>query len=93
MSVVAKLQRILYQLGAYKCSHFRLQKIANGKKKSCCGGKGDEYAPICGLVNAPCPGLAQCPRLDVTTKSALIQEWTKDVRSNTSINPVPYIKD
>lgn len=79
-------------MGAYKCPHFRVQKVANNKvKKSCCG-KDDQYAPICTLIGGACPGLPGCPRLDVKTKGDLIKEWTEDLHQNKLPNPIDYIK-
>jgi hypothetical protein len=91
-SALIKAQRILYQTGAYHCSHFGLQKVPNGSKKKCCGNTGEDFVPVCGLTNGPCVGLPQCPRLDIQTKSEAIQKWKEDLKRNTITNPLDYVK-
>ena len=90
---IIRAQRILYQSGAYKCPHFKLQKVSDGSKKRCCGNTGENFIPVCSLVNGSCPGLPQCPRLDLQTKSEAIQLWKEDLRKNIVANPLDYIKD
>lgn len=93
MNPLAKIQRVLFQIGAYKCPHFKVQKVPDIKtKKSCCGGNSDQYIPICTLINGTCPGLPACPRLDIKTKGELIKEWTEDLHGNRQPNPIDYIK-
>ena len=93
MNPLAKIQRILFQLGSYKCPHFYVQQVPDVKaKKSCCGGSGDQYLPVCSLVGAACPGLPNCPRLDLKTKGNLIKEWTNDLHGNKQPNPLDHIK-
>lgn len=93
MNPLAKIQRVLYQSGGYQCPHFQIQKLpANKSWKTCCGDKGEQYAPVCKLINGLCVGLPQCPRLDIKTKSELIKQWSQDLQKNTVINPLDYIK-
>lgn len=92
-AAIIKAQRILYQTGAYKCPHFKLQKVADPTTKRCCGNTGENYIPVCTLINGSCVGLPQCPRLDLQTKSQAIQEWKEDLRKNITTNPLDYIKD
>ena len=94
MSIIAKAQRLCTQLGSYHCSHFFIKRFKRSGGKSCCGGSGgtEEPLPMCTLTNTTCPGLAQCLKLDPTTKSKLIQSWSLDLRSNNSVDPTSLIK-
>lgn len=93
MNDVVKAQRILYQTGGYCCPHFRLLKADQSSgKKSCCDDRGSQFAPYCNLIKGICTGLAQCPRLDVKSKSEYIQSWKEDIHSSKNINPLDYVK-
>jgi hypothetical protein len=88
----AKIQNIMKQTGGYCCPHFELQRVKANSSKSCCPGRGEELAPVCGLTNTLCIGLAQCPRLDLKTKSELIKKWTEDLARGAQPNPMQFIK-
>lgn len=90
---LVKIQNLLRQAGGYRCPHFEVHKVNPTKKPGCCGtDRGEQYVPVCGLINGVCTGLAQCPRLDVKTKSELIKQWTMDLKTNKNINPLEYVK-
>ena len=90
---ITKIQNLLKQSGGYRCPHFKVSPTEGTSKRGCCGSdRGTQYAPVCGLVNGICMGLAQCPRIDVATKSKLIQQWTDDLRRQRNINPLEYVK-
>ena len=93
MNDIIKAQRILQQTGGYCCPHFKLAKSdLLSTKNSCCGSSGSQYAPYCTLIKGICTGLAQCPRLDIKSKSEYIQAWKEDISNNISVNPLEYIK-
>jgi len=95
MSSVDKKQVIslLRQTGSYLCPHYQLDRTI-GEKKGCCGRSHQfEYAPMCKLANGSCYGLSQCPRLDMTTKSNLIQQWSQDLRTRKIIDPTQFMVD
>lgn len=93
MNLINKAQRACYQLGSYECIHFFLRKFKRpGGGKSCCGGSSDDVLPMCSLTNTPCPGVSQCLKLDITTKSKLIQNWSNDLRTNKTLDPTHLIK-
>lgn len=83
-----KLQQLKFA-GGYVCPHFAVRKIS--KKNGCCGKTmGTDYAPVCTLIKGGgmCPGLANCPRLDIKTKGDLIRQWRSDLSSR-SVIPHP----
>jgi hypothetical protein len=94
MNSLVKIQQIMLQSGAYRCPHFEIQQVGSKQKsRACCNQKGgSELVPVCGLINNICPGLANCPRLDLQTKSSLIQAWTSDLAYQHKPNPTDYIK-
>lgn len=92
---LTQAQNFLKNSGCYRCPHFEFRRQAlPNPAKGCCGEqKGDQLTPICGLTNQGCPGLPQCPRLDIQTKSTKIKQWTTDMQQKRSPNPVEYIND
>jgi len=95
MNTVDKKQvlNLLRQTGCYLCPHFQLNRVI-GKKKGCCGGSHDfDYIPACKLASGSCYGLCQCLRLDIKTKSELIQQWTHDLRVKKNIDIVNFLVD
>ena len=89
-----QIQALLRQTGAYLCSFFALIRTATSDKQSkCCGKVSDfTYNPVCKLSGQFCTGLAQCPKLDVATKSNLIKQWTIDVNTGKQIDIDPFTK-
>lgn len=92
MSDTQKIQRILYQTGAYLCPHFQIQKVPNKNKKGCCGNTGNDYVPICSLTNTQCVGVPQCLKLNVQIKSEYIKQWQRDIKKNKKVDPSKYVK-
>lgn len=86
------IENLMKQGGGYQCAHFEIHKARlTGQKKGCCGRTGDDqFIPTCGLINGLCTGLAQCPRLDVKTKSKLIKQWNEDLARKKPLNPLEY---
>lgn len=89
--IEAKIKRILFQTGGYRCKHFALRKVAG--QSSCCSRTSEDYGPICKMTNGGCPGLAQCPRLRLEEKSKLIEKWREDVALKTIIDPKPFLEN
>jgi len=88
---MSQIEAKLKANGSYKCSHLGLQQTPQfpGQKKTCCGGvrsPEDTLVPVCTLINGLCPGLVNCPRLDLKTKSELIQQWRQDLQLNRSVD-------
>ena len=82
-----KIQQFKFS-GGYTCPHFVAKKNLQEQKTGCCGRTvGDDFIPVCTLVNGLCPGLVQCARLDIKTKSELIKEWRGDLQSGKSVIP------
>ena len=94
LTPITRIQNLMRQAGGYQCPHFRIDKVnlQNKKSRCCANSQGDEFAPVCSLINGLCTGLAQCPRLDIKTKSELIKKWTEDLARGTHPNPLEYIK-
>lgn len=93
MSIISKAQKICYQFGSYKCPYFFLKRFKKpGGGRSCCGGGSEDLVPMCMLTNTSCPGVSQCLRLDVKTKSELIKEWSNDIRINKTLDPSGLIR-
>ena len=75
-------------MGGYTCPHFSAE-LNTQVKDGCCGRTmGEDYVPVCALTKSLCPGLIQCPRLDVKTKGELIKQWRADLESKKTINPL-----
>lgn len=89
-----ELQNLLRRTGCHKCPHFIFQRVAGDKtKKSCCGRSSANTAfPVCSLVGQACPGLAMCPRLNIETKSKLIESWTHELKRGIIPDPRPFIR-
>ena len=94
---MSQIQAKLKFTGAYKCSHLGLQQVPQNPNqgRSCCGGSRspeDSLIPVCTLISGICPGLVNCPRLDLKTKSELIQQWRQDLSSDRPVNIQNLIK-
>jgi hypothetical protein len=85
-----KLQQIKL-MGGYTCEFFSIEKNTHQERSGCCGKTyGDDFVPVCSLTKTLCPGIIQCPRLDVKTKSELIKQWRIDLQSNAVIDPSSF---
>lgn len=86
-----KIQQIKL-MGGYTCEFFAIQKNVHQEKTGCCGRTyGDDFMPVCSITQTICPGLIQCPRLNVQVKSELIKQWREDLNSNTVVDPLKYL--
>lgn len=87
-----KMQQIKL-MGGYVCEFFAIEKNVHHEKSGCCGRTyGDDYVPVCSLTQTLCPGIIQCPRLNIQTKGELIKEWRSDLQSNVVVDPSKYMK-
>ena len=92
MSFKIKATTLFTRLGSYLCTHFVLKEGAQTKTKGCCSRTASkEPVPICRMTNQICPGLPQCPRLDVQTKANLIKTWNQQRKTGKYPDPSRFL--